>query len=491
MAYVTKPTTLMKMWATSGVKETPSDSKIQQGWVVELPPYQFDNWLENRQDTFIAHINQSGVPVWDDTTDYQGGKSYVQGSNGIVYKALVTNTNVDPINPLNSSTWVRAFEEYGIVQVVQAALNTHLANYSTLSGIGNTVSARNNLSVYSKNECDNNFALKPGNINQTFHVADATADTHAINKAQLYSLLNQATETVKGIAEIASQSEMNVGTNDTNIVTPLKGKATYLMRGNNLSDLTNVITARDNLGLTSAATTNLSDFLLKSGNLAGLANVSTSRSNLGLGSMATESTGDWLSKAGNLSGIVNVSTARTNLGLGNSSTRNVGTTVGTVAAGDDSRIVNAVQNNRQVIGTNGLVGGGYLWSDAVISMGTPSTVGSYSSNWASGTSHSHAFDINSYFGDRQGSENGFYVLPGGFCFQWGHHSMGGGASEQYIGFHRPMAAILNIQLTNQENAPGESAGVGRVMAYDRNGFTFRNSNTNTYTSYFWFAIGNV
>ncbi len=69
--------------------------------------------------------------------------------------------------------------------------------------------------------------------------------------------------------------------------------------------------------------------------------------------------------------------------------------------------------------------------------------------------------------------------------------MGGATSEQYIGFHRPMAAILNIQLTNQEAHPGESAGVGRVMAYDQNGFTFCNSNTNTYTSYFWFAIGNV
>ncbi|AZS06337.1 tail fiber protein [Pantoea phage vB_PagS_AAS23] len=38
-------------------------------------------------------------------------------------------------------------------------------------------------------------------------------------------------------------------------------------------------------------------------------------------------------------------TARSDLGLGNSSTRNVGSASGTVAAGDDSRIVNAVQPN--------------------------------------------------------------------------------------------------------------------------------------------------
>src|SRR5690606_17812934 len=38
-------------------------------------------------------------------------------------------------------------------------------------------------------------------------------------------------------------------------------------------------------------------------------------------------------------------TARTNLGLGNSATRNVGTTAGTVAAGDDSRITGALQSS--------------------------------------------------------------------------------------------------------------------------------------------------
>lgn len=50
-----------------------------------------------------------------------------------------------------------------------------------------------------------------------------------------------------------------------------------------------------------------------------------------------------LTKADNLSGLSNVAAARGNLGLGNSSVLNVGTTAGTVAAGDDSRIVGALQ----------------------------------------------------------------------------------------------------------------------------------------------------
>lgn len=46
-----------------------------------------------------------------------------------------------------------------------------------------------------------------------------------------------------------------------------------------------------------------------------------------------------------------VPTALENLGLGNSATRNVGTTTGTVAAGDDSRITGAVQGTSAALCT--------------------------------------------------------------------------------------------------------------------------------------------
>ena len=62
MANIAKPTTLNVIWAATGTKIDPGVTKTNIGWVVQLPPYEYQNWVDNRQDQAIAHINQHGIP---------------------------------------------------------------------------------------------------------------------------------------------------------------------------------------------------------------------------------------------------------------------------------------------------------------------------------------------------------------------------------------------------------------------------------------------
>lgn len=118
MAEITKPD-LSNVWASAGDVLKPSDSKIIQGWSAEIPPRQWFNWWQNRADNFIAYLNQHGIPVWDSKTEYQANKSYVQGSDGVLYQATATNTNVNPVG--DSTSWKKAFASTSDIPVVATA----------------------------------------------------------------------------------------------------------------------------------------------------------------------------------------------------------------------------------------------------------------------------------------------------------------------------------------------------------------------------------
>lgn len=315
MPNIVKPAGINQLWAASGTKVDPGLQKVGIGWVVELPPYQYQNWLDNRQDTFIAHINQHGIPEWDVETEYQGNLSYTQGSDGFIYKCLATNTNFNPVNPLNSAYWVRAFETYGSVAVVQNQLTQLITNYQTLSGITNTVAARANLSVYSKAESDSRFAALNGSQFQQFNVASASGPNHAVPLGQLTSLLLSATESQVGQVSLATTGETEAGTNDTKAVTPLKASNVFNKKSANLSDVPNKPTARFNLGLGDIAVESSASFLRASNNLSELTNTSVARNNLGLGTAATQPTGNFLLAFNNFGDVPNKPQARLNLGL--------------------------------------------------------------------------------------------------------------------------------------------------------------------------------
>lgn len=119
MAKYTKPD-MRDRWASAGNIATPTNEKIEEGWIEEIPPSEIANFIENRQDEALAYLMQQGIPEWEIGIEYQPS-SFIQYA-GVVYKALTINLGQQPnISPLS---WTPAFDEFGSANSVQNALNT-------------------------------------------------------------------------------------------------------------------------------------------------------------------------------------------------------------------------------------------------------------------------------------------------------------------------------------------------------------------------------
>ncbi|WBM36203.1 tail fiber protein [Pseudomonas phage HJ01] len=495
MPNIMKPTGINAIWSENGQKVDPGAVKVGLGWVTELPPYQTANFIEYKQDLFNAHVNQHGIPEWDSVTEYQGNLSYTQGANGIIYKCLRTHSDKIPTDPLNITAgyWRVAFEDAGETAKVQANLDRHVTNYNTLSGIGNVVIARQNLSVYSKAEGDARYAMKHGNGSNVFSVATATQPTHAIPLSQLSTLVPPATETVAGVMAVATTIETEAGANDTKAVSPLKAAQVYLKKKDNLSGLSNVTAARANLGLSDTATmpsstflkagSNLADvpnkalarsnlgitssatqpetyFLRSAQNLADVPNKAQARVNLGLTGMATTDPAAVMMKADNLAGLANTATARSNLGLGTASTRNTGDFLSSGANLSDLTNVQAARNNLGLKGAATLD----VW-------GLPA--------------NTTAMDFQSNQSD---ISRGWARLPNGLLLQWG---TGPGLSDDTrTNIQLPVPArILNVQVTVMGTF-NNSIGPGAFMTdmWSNTGFRVSCNWGNWSYPFNWFAI---
>lgn len=114
MAEILKPYDVNIIWAAdSSAVSVPGNTagfdelRVKEGWKVEIPPLEDFNFIDKRQDQFNAYLNQHGVPEWDSKTQYQANKSLTQ-INGTIYKALITNTNTNPVGD-STGSWTQAF----------------------------------------------------------------------------------------------------------------------------------------------------------------------------------------------------------------------------------------------------------------------------------------------------------------------------------------------------------------------------------------------
>lgn len=101
-------------FASTGTIVAPSDSKLDTGWTAEVPPYQWENYLQNRQDNALVHLFQKGISVWDAASNYyfttNGERSYVQGSDGNIYVAVQDSVGQNPVTDATDTYWTPVFD---------------------------------------------------------------------------------------------------------------------------------------------------------------------------------------------------------------------------------------------------------------------------------------------------------------------------------------------------------------------------------------------
>ena len=117
---VNKPDINYGIWASNGDVAVPSSEKVEIGHIVEKPKKEIVNWIENRQDQFMAYLNQVGISEWDSKTTYKADISFVNRS-GTVYKAKSQNIDKDPT--LNQDTWEISWATYSDFYALSTDIN--------------------------------------------------------------------------------------------------------------------------------------------------------------------------------------------------------------------------------------------------------------------------------------------------------------------------------------------------------------------------------
>lgn len=218
MAEIVKPD-MNLVWAVGGAIIAPSNTKIQQGWTSEIPPHQWENWVQNRQDAAILYLMQKGIPEWDNKTEYWANRSFVQRS-GNLYKAIRNNTNADPLT--SASDWTNAIPAAtttvpGLVaratqaeaiagtndtkfitpKTLKDKLDSPTTGYlkasNNLSEIGNAATARANLDIRASNTVNAGLIRVATAAESTARTSEGTALSPAGLARNIQNSLNDST----------------------------------------------------------------------------------------------------------------------------------------------------------------------------------------------------------------------------------------------------------------------------------------------------------
>ena len=200
--------------------DTTTPGKFSNGWQAEVPPFEHFNFIQKQVTEGLAHINEQGIAVWDDVTTYPVG-GLAKGSDGNVYKALVSQSDNDPVSD-NGTNWVdelnnrvirvtsiAAMEAFpAVVGVVIQTLGYHSAGdgggntYQVVAGGTGTADGGNFIDLDSGLQAKSASNSNIINVKQWGAVSDGVTDDSSFFNAALnyaktlyYSWENESTGT--------------------------------------------------------------------------------------------------------------------------------------------------------------------------------------------------------------------------------------------------------------------------------------------------------
>lgn len=88
-------------WAETGSIVKPATAKIQSGWISEKPPFENENWEQNRMDVYAQHLDERGIPNWDALVIYNLGSRAFFGTE---QWESIQNSNLGQ-SPVAGSGW--------------------------------------------------------------------------------------------------------------------------------------------------------------------------------------------------------------------------------------------------------------------------------------------------------------------------------------------------------------------------------------------------
>lgn len=277
------------IWAAAGDVVMPDEVKIAEGWLVEVPPRQYWNWMQNRTDVNLAYIFQRGIPDWDISVEYLANRSFVV-YNGVVYKCILTGVGKNPES--QPTYWVRAFRDWSAIGQAVDNLTPAADRFVYYTGVN--TAALGTVTSFARSILDDTSA--------------------AAVRTTIGAQASDATLTaVAGVTTAANKLIYFTGV-DTAAATDLSAF------GRSLIDDADASAARTTLGLASGATTTV-------------------------GTMATQNTNSVSITGGSITGITDLAItdggtgastaegARSNLGLGTAAVANVTTSNNDTTAG--------------------------------------------------------------------------------------------------------------------------------------------------------------